>query len=39
VRAVALWKAMGFATLGRLPAAFRHPALGDVDALVMFRGL
>lgn len=35
--AVHLWQAMGFAIVGRLPGAFRHPALGFVDALVMFR--
>lgn len=39
VRAVALWQAMGFAVVGRLPGAFDHPALGTVDALVMFRAL
>ncbi|WP_427024590.1 N-acetyltransferase family protein [Aureimonas ureilytica] len=38
-RAVALWHAMGFATVGRLPEAFRHPSLGHVDALVMYREL
>jgi ribosomal protein S18 acetylase RimI-like enzyme len=38
-RAVALWKWMGFEVVGRLPAAFEHPALGYVDALVMFRSL
>jgi ribosomal protein S18 acetylase RimI-like enzyme len=38
-RAIALWQAMGFAIVGRLPAAFAHPALGDVDALVMYRSL
>ena len=38
-RAVRLWQAMGFAIVGRLPAAFRHPSLGDVEALVMFRPL
>ena len=37
--AVHLWQAMGFAIVGRLPLAFRHPALGPVDALVMFRPL
>jgi ribosomal protein S18 acetylase RimI-like enzyme len=37
VRAVALWESMGFAVVGRLPGAFAHPALGMVDALVMFR--
>lgn len=39
VRAVGLWGAMGFETVGRLPGAFRHPALGAVDALVMYRTL
>lgn len=39
VRAVALWQALGFAIVGRLPGAFAHPALGFVDALVMYRPL
>ena len=38
-RAVALWQCMGFNIVGRLPGAFRHPKLGRVDALVMFRTL
>lgn len=38
-RAVRLWDSLGFATVGRLPNAFAHPTLGDVDALVMFRAL
>jgi L-amino acid N-acyltransferase YncA len=38
-RAVRLWQACGFAIVGRLPQAFRHPKLGLVDALVMVRGL
>jgi hypothetical protein len=38
-RAVATWEAAGFATVGRLPAAFLHPRLGYVDALVMHRTL
>jgi ribosomal protein S18 acetylase RimI-like enzyme len=38
-RAVRLWETLGFATVGRLPGAFHHPRLGDVDALVMFRKL
>lgn len=37
--AVHLWQAMGFAIVGTLPGAFAHPALGDVDAFVMFRSL
>jgi ribosomal protein S18 acetylase RimI-like enzyme len=39
VRAVRLWQRFGFGVVGRLPGAFRHPRLGDVDALVMFRTL
>lgn len=37
LRAVALWQSLGFAIVGRLPAAFRHPEAGLVDALVMHR--
>jgi ribosomal protein S18 acetylase RimI-like enzyme len=38
-RAVGLWQRLGFAIVGRLPQAFRHPERGYVDALVMFRTL
>jgi ribosomal protein S18 acetylase RimI-like enzyme len=38
-RAVRLWQSCGFAIVGRLPDAFAHPRLGDVDALVMYRML
>lgn len=38
-RAVRLWQSLGFEIVGRLPLAFAHPRLGDVDALVMFRTL
>jgi len=38
-RAVRAWQGMGFAIVGRLPGAFRHPRLGTVDAFVMFRNL
>lgn len=38
-RAVALWQSLGFAIVGRLPLAFRHPVHGFVDALVMFQPL
>ncbi|MGE0491062.1 MAG: N-acetyltransferase family protein [Vulcanimicrobiota bacterium] len=37
--AIRLWEKHGFATVGRLPGAFRHPTLGLVDALVMYRKL
>lgn len=35
--AVALWRELGFEIVGSLPAAFRHPRLGLVDAYVMHR--
>jgi ribosomal protein S18 acetylase RimI-like enzyme len=38
-RAVRLWQSCGFEIVGRLPQAFRHPADGLVDALVMSRRL
>ena len=38
-RAVRLWQSCGFEIVGRLPAAFRHPTAGFVDALVMVRTL
>lgn len=38
-RAIDIWQRAGFEVVGRLPGAYRHPAEGDVDALVMFRRL
>ena len=38
-RALRLWQSMGFAIVGRVPRAFRHPTRGEVDALVMYRVL
>jgi ribosomal protein S18 acetylase RimI-like enzyme len=38
-RAVRLWQSFGFEIVGRLPGAFHHPALGYVDAYIMFRDL
>lgn len=38
-RAIGLWESLGFAIVGRLPGAFRHPEHGFVDALVMYRSL
>ena len=38
-RAVRLRQSLGFAIVGRLPGAFRHPAHGYVDALVMYQSL
>ena len=37
--AVRLWGKLGFETVGCLPNAFRHPSLGFLDALVMFKWL
>lgn len=37
--AIALWEALGFETVGRLPRAFRHPEAGLVDARVMYKWL
>lgn len=36
-RAVRLWQSLQFEIVGRLPGAYMHPALGAVDALVMYR--
>jgi len=38
-RAIATWERGGFAVVGRLPGAFRHPTEGFVDALVMWKDL
>jgi ribosomal protein S18 acetylase RimI-like enzyme len=38
-RAVALWQKLGFAIVGTLPMAFRHPVHGYVDSYVMFKAL
>ena len=37
--AVHLWESCGFKTVGRVPGAFRHAALGPVDVLIMHRTL
>jgi L-amino acid N-acyltransferase YncA len=37
--AVRLWTKLGFATVGRVPRAFRHPTQGYVDALIMYKWL
>lgn len=37
--AVNLWTKLGFATVGRVPRAYRHHRLGYVDALVMYKWL
>ena len=38
-RAIATWERAGFAVVGRLPGAFRHPIEGFTDALVMYKDL
>jgi L-amino acid N-acyltransferase YncA len=38
-RAVRLWQSFEFEIVGRLPKAFLHPALGYVDAYIMYREL
>ena len=38
-RAIRLWESFDFKEVGRLPLAFKHPSLGFVDALVMYRSL
>jgi ribosomal protein S18 acetylase RimI-like enzyme len=38
-RAVRLWQSVGFEIVGRLPKAFHHPAMGFVDAYVMYKEL
>lgn len=38
-RAVRIWQHLGFAIVGRLTEAFRHPEFGYVDAFVMYRTL
>jgi ribosomal protein S18 acetylase RimI-like enzyme len=38
-RALKTWEAYGFRVVGRLPLAFRHPTLGLIDALVMYKDL
>jgi GNAT superfamily N-acetyltransferase len=37
--AVKLWRDLGFAIVGTLPGAFRHPTRGFVDVHVMYREL
>ncbi|MCW3846484.1 GNAT family N-acetyltransferase [Sphingomonas sp. LB-2] len=37
--AMHLWQSLGFAIIGRVPGGFRHPVLGDVDTVMMFREL
>jgi ribosomal protein S18 acetylase RimI-like enzyme len=38
-RALRLWQSCGFEIVGRLPRAFRHPAHGYVDSIILFREL
>lgn len=38
-RAVALWRSLGFSTIGTVPEAFDHPTRGYVGLLIMHRFL
>lgn len=38
-RMVALWRSLAFRVVGTLPAAFRHPWLGEADLHIMYRFL
>jgi len=38
-RAVGLWQSCGFEIVARVPRTFRHPRLGEIDTLVMYRRL
>jgi ribosomal protein S18 acetylase RimI-like enzyme len=39
VRAVGLWRSLGFTVLATVPGAFRHPVAGDVGLHIMYRRL
>ena len=39
LRAVALWKNLGFKVAGTIPDAFNHPAQGFVNTYIMYRKL
>jgi GNAT superfamily N-acetyltransferase len=36
-RALALWRALGFAVVGTIPGGYRHSSKGRVDLLIMHR--
>jgi GNAT superfamily N-acetyltransferase len=38
-RAVQLWKSLGFAVIGEIPEAYRHPELGLVPAFIFHKKL
>ena len=37
--ALRLWEKLGFAIIGTIPQAFAHPALGYVDAHILYKSL
>jgi ribosomal protein S18 acetylase RimI-like enzyme len=37
--AVRLWKSLGFQIIGEIPSAYRHPELGEVSALILYKRL
>jgi GNAT superfamily N-acetyltransferase len=38
-RALGLWASLGFNVIGEIPDAYRHPQLGMVPALILYRKL
>lgn len=38
-KAVQLWKSLGFSVIGEVPEAYRHPELGLVPVLVLYKKL
>jgi hypothetical protein len=39
IRAIGLWRSLGFDIVGTVPGAFRHPVHGPVDLHIMYREL
>lgn len=39
LHAVRLWKNLGFEEIGKIPEAYRHPELGLVPALILYKKL
>ena len=39
LKAVHLWKSLGFSVIGEIPEAYRHPNLGLVPALIFYKKL
>lgn len=39
INAVKLWRNLGFQEIGKIPEAYRHPELGLIPALILYRKL